>query len=108
MNDKPKLPLIQGQLVELGVSCMGEPAGQIGVCIRLDGEHMGLLFRGGAYDEFTSAQLGQFDVRPIQALDEEARTYQFQSVVSTMQRMARGGFIQMRTVVFPNGVPYAI
>jgi hypothetical protein len=96
-----------GQLVELGVPCMGEPAGEIGACVRIDGEHHGLLFRGGAYDEFTPAQLRQFDVRPLRLLDEEASVFQFVSVVRTMQHMARGGFTVLRTAVFPNGIPYA-
>ncbi|MGL5156256.1 MAG: hypothetical protein ACRC9H_15245 [Aeromonas veronii] len=99
--------LKQGQLVELGVPCMDEPAGQIGACVRIDGEHYGLLFRGGAYDEFTPEQLRQFDVRPLSLIDEDASMFKFVGVVRTMQHMARGGFTVLRTAVFPNGVPYA-
>lgn len=100
--------LRKGQLVQLGQPMFSTKAGTIGVCLRIDGEHYGLLFRDGGYDEFTQAQLDEFDVRPLAVLDPDAATFTFKSVVDTMTKMAQHGrFLTMRTTVFPNGVPYA-
>lgn len=91
--------LRQGQLVHMN--------GEIGVCVSRDEGHYGLLFPDETYDEFTPAQLAAFNVRGVNFVDEEAKGYKFVSVIRLIDDFRNGHFLMFRTVVFPNGVPYA-
>ena len=99
--------LRMGQLVEAGEPVMDELPNEIGVCLHIDGEHYGLLFRGGSYDEFTQEQLAEFKIRPLKVVDEVAAKHTFVGVVDAMYCASRGKFLTFTSSVFPNGRPYA-
>ncbi len=99
--------LRMGQLVEAGEPVMDELPNEIGVCLHIDGEHYGLLFRGGSYDEFTQEQLAEFKIRPLKVVDEVAAKHTFTGVVDAMYCASRGQFLTFTSSVFPNGRPYA-